>query len=155
MPDTRVLSRKAADLLKRDHKTILRLFEEYEGLDAEDTEEKQDLFESLRREIEIHAQVEEEIFYPAVEAADPEAADLVRDARDEHRRVKEALEQLGRMTPGDAAFEEKMDTLCEDVESHVKEEEKEMFPCFRKLPRERQDEISQQLASRKRELTGL
>lgn len=155
MADTRVLSRMATDILKRDHRMVLQLFDDYVDLGREDAEEKQELFEKIKEELTHHAQIEEEIFYPALEPARAkDASDLLQEAREDHEKVKELLRELSGLNASDEEFDELMDTLCESVKSHADDEEKELFKLFKKLAKERQDEVSRRLAERKRELSG-
>ena len=95
MSDTKVRVRKATALLKEDHQRVKKLFTRFEKLDASRETDKTELFDQIKKELTVHAQIEEEIFYPAVEGAqDEDADDLVREAREEHRIVKTLLEEL-------------------------------------------------------------
>jgi hemerythrin superfamily protein len=153
MSDTKVMSRKATALLQEDHRRVKELFEEYEELGEGAAAEKRRLFERIERLIGIHAQIEEEIFYPAVAQAESEdAPELVREAEEEHRIVKSLIEELTVLSPDQEEFDAKMDVLCENVEQHAEDEEKEIFPLFRGLDRDRQEEVSERLRARKLEL---
>lgn len=155
MPDTRVLSQKATDLLKRDHKIVKDLFEEYEEIEDGSLEEKNRLFETIRREIALHSQIEEEIFYPRIsQTGDEEAGELVRKAAEEHKIVETLLEELSMMDASDPAFDAKMEVLCESVEHHVDEEENGLFSKVKKMSREDQNTLGRDLAERKAELMG-
>ncbi|MBV8878336.1 MAG: hemerythrin domain-containing protein [Planctomycetaceae bacterium] len=156
MPDTKVRALDAPALLEEDHSHFRDLFEGYQQLGDGPRPSKQELFELLRREMAVHAVLEEDIFYPAIEHAnDRKARRAVEDARLEHRAVKSILAELGALTPDDAAFDLKMDVLRETVLHHGEEEEREMFRIFRHLPPEIREDVSDRLRSRKQELTSL
>ena len=154
MPDTKELKAlKATSLLKEDHKKVKKLFAQFDHLEAEDSEALSALYEEVRKELQVHAQIEEEIFYPEVnKAQDKEAKELILEAHEEHKIVKTLLEELSGMTAEDPAFHAKMKVLKESVLHHAGEEEKEIFPIFSKLDKNIQEEISHRLNNRKREL---
>lgn len=153
MPDSRLGVLKATLLLKEDHHRLRELFETYEGLGLEEIEQKEDLFSMIRAELVDHSAIEEDIFYPAVAQAEaPDALGLVEAAAEEHRIVSTLLDEMGELAPGETEFEAKMRVLKETVLRHARAEENEIFKLFKKLPRELQDEISEQMRERKREL---
>lgn len=152
MSDTKVRVQKATALLREDHKVVKGLFSDYEK--AEARAKKHELFLEIRKELTIHATIEEEIFYPAMlEVDDEECQELLKEAHEEHKIVKTLLEELSAMDAGDEQFDAKVKVLGENVEHHAGEEEKEMFPYFDELPKERQDEVSSQLEERKQDLS--
>ncbi|MBV8880544.1 MAG: hemerythrin domain-containing protein [Planctomycetaceae bacterium] len=156
MPDTKIRSTKATALLREDHRKVKHLFAEYEKL-GEDApaDSKVELFEQMRKELTIHAQIEEEIFYPAIDelkGEDEEAGEIVAESNEEHKIVKTLLEELSGLDPEDEQYDAKVKVLTENVKHHAEEEEEEMFPFFDELPKERQDDISEQMRMRKAEL---
>jgi hemerythrin superfamily protein len=156
MADTRIRSLKATSILRDDHRRVKELFSEIESLGSEaEPESKMELFEEIRHELDAHATIEEEIFYPAIEELrgdDEEAGRIVDEAREAHETVKMLLEELGRLEGSDESFDGKVKILAESVEQHAEEEEETMFPFFDRLPEERRDEVTEQLRSRKAEL---
>jgi len=121
----------AIALLKQDHATVKRLFAEEEKATGQ---KKAGVFEEIKAALEVHATVEEEIFYPAVKKARSEnVKDEVREAYEEHKQVKSLLAQIANITPADETWDAKVKVLKEDVEHHVKEEESEMFPDAKKF----------------------
>jgi hemerythrin superfamily protein len=154
MSDTKLRVRKATAILREDHQHVKRLFSDFEELSDSAHHRRQELFEEIRKELTVHAQIEEEIFYPAIEATeDEEAIELVKEAHEEHRIVKTLLDELSEMTPDSDDFDAKVKVLEENVLRHAEEEQEEIFPCFDELDTEDQDRISETLAARKRELT--
>jgi iron-sulfur cluster repair protein YtfE (RIC family) len=96
-------------------------------MDHEDLEAVQALVREVCSAIEMHARIEEEVFYPAVRKA-IDADDLMEEAEIEHDSAKTLIRRLKRMRPGNAAYVPTFTVLCEYVMHHVKEEESEMFP---------------------------
>jgi len=156
MTDTRIRERAATDLLREDHRKVKQLFMAFQKLDDADTSTRADLFESIHQELTIHARIEEEIFYPAVAEAveDEDTADLIEDAREAHEEVKTLLEEMTELSPDAEAFQAKMNALRENVERHAEEEEKELFPCFRELDEEIQEEVAERIRDRRNELSS-
>jgi len=151
---TRTSPDDAIALLKADHREVKHLFDEYKELvDSEGSpEDKQAVAEEICAALTVHAQIEEEIFYPAAKEALKEP-DLVLEATVEHATAKELIAQIESMEPSDELYDAKVTVLGEYIDHHVKEEESEMFPKVRKAKLDL-DGIGTQLASRKAELTG-
>ena len=121
------MPRDATRLLEDDHETVRTLFDDLE--ETEDAEERREILAELRQEIEIHAQIEEEIFYPAVRRAmgTRDGKVMVEEALQEHATVDKTLGDLEGIDPASAAFEGKAQVLRELVEHHANEEEERMF----------------------------
>ena len=151
MPDTKLRAVKATNLLKDDHQKVKKLLKEFER--SKETVDKINLFGEIRRELSIHAQIEEEIFYPALaEGGDAEAEERVATALKDHALMKTMLKELAAIGVGDEAFDIKMEVLSENVQNHAEDEEKNLFPLFQKCSREEREGISERLAIRRREL---
>ncbi len=118
-------------LIRQDHQKIKRLFERLAQSDRGSPSQMR-LFAELKHDLELHAELEEQHFYPALQRHD-EAKDLVEEALEEHDEVKEALEDLDRRNKEDESWAERIAELQEDVEDHVEEEETEIFPVAQKL----------------------
>lgn len=155
MPDTRVRSRKATDQLRDDHHRIWKLFKQYEDLDETDHVSKYELFHEIRDELTLHAAIEEEVFYPALDRLEVDGAQsLVSDAHEEHEIVKLLLAQLSSMTPEDLYFDAKMKVLSDNVRLHVEEEERDLFALFQTLDREIQENLADDLRRCRDRQTG-
>ena len=141
-------------MLKTDHATVKKMFEKEGKLTKKDSEKKASLFNQIKAALEVHAAIEEEIFYPAVKKARSEhVKDEVREAYEEHKQIKTLLAEISGITPADETWDMKVKVLKEDVEHHVKEEEGEMFPDARKFLGEgKLVELGAQLEARKQEL---
>jgi len=120
----------AITLLKQDHKTVAKLFKEFEKTKQPARQRK--LAKQIVAELSVHAAIEEMVFYPAVRERVPKTADTVLESLEEHHIVKWVLSELEDMKPDHERFKAKMTVLIENVRHHVKEEESELFPNVRK-----------------------
>jgi hypothetical protein len=115
------------DMLKADHQKVKKAFKDFEKLDPEkEAEPAEALVAQTLMDIEVHATLEEEIFYPRAREAITEE-DLIEEAEVEHMTVKVLIEQLKGMSAEDAKFAASFKVLGEYIDHHVKEEENEMF----------------------------
>jgi len=141
----------AIKLLKADHDEVEELFAQYEKQKKRDGA-KAELIEKICNALTVHAQIEEEIFYPAArEALENEGEELVDEAEVEHGSIKSLVEQLGAMSPDDELCDAKVKVLSEYVKHHVKEEEGELFPKLKKTDLDL-EALGTELAERKEEL---
>jgi Hemerythrin HHE cation binding domain len=115
----------AIALLKADHEAVSQLFAEYER--TRSVPNKKALVAEICTALSVHARIEEEIFYPAVQAALKDKL-LVPEATVEHAGVKDLLAQLDGAEPDGEMYDAKVKVLSEYVKHHVKEEQTEMFP---------------------------
>jgi hemerythrin superfamily protein len=142
----------AITLLTADHAKVKKLFKEFESLkedDGADTD-RSALVIQICTELKVHAEIEEEIFYPAVRKA-IEDGDLMDEAVVEHAGAKELIAQLEDMSPDDELYDAKVTVLAEQIQHHVKEEEGEMFPKARKAKVDG-EALGAQMTERKAEL---
>ena len=115
----------AITLLKADHEKISELFKTYTS--TRDRAMKQRIAQQVFLELAIHAQLEEELFYPAfADAADEAGKILVENSLQDHQMIKDMIEELRELH--DEEFDAKFYELMEDLQIHVLEEEAEMFP---------------------------
>jgi hemerythrin superfamily protein len=121
----------AITLLKADHKTVEKLFKQYEKTTARSPEERAGLVEEIIKELSIHAAIEEQVFYPSVRGLVPDQEALTLESIEEHHVVKWILSELDGRQPDDERFEPKVTVLIEQVRHHVEEEEQDMFPAVR------------------------
>ncbi len=123
----------ALTLLKKDHREVSKLFREYKRLAKKDApaREKSALVRKICDELTLHAQLEEELFYPVLRDAFKNEL-LVDEAAVEHAVVKDLIAQLESMKPSDALYDAKVIVLSDLVDHHVQEEQDEIFPKVRK-----------------------
>jgi hemerythrin-like domain-containing protein len=126
---TRRRSQDAIALLKEDHAHVKALFGRFQK--ARGDEQKSKLAESICNELKVHAQLEEEVFYPAARRA-LEEGELLDEAQVEHDTAKQLIAQIESGDPSDPLFQAKVKVLCEYINHHVEEEEGEMFPQLRR-----------------------
>jgi len=128
----------AFNLLKSDHEKVAGILTSIEETTERAAKGREELFARLKQELDLHAKIEEEIFYPALEESD-ETREVTLEAYEEHRLVKQLLAEL-EMEPKDSEeWTAKFTVLKENIEHHVEEEEGEMFKQARKVLSE--DEI--------------
>ncbi|MEJ7583248.1 MAG: hemerythrin domain-containing protein [Acidimicrobiales bacterium] len=121
----------AITLLKADHKSVEKLFKQFEKAGADAHKTKQDIVAKVVEELSKHAVIEEQLFYPRVRTEVEEAEDVVLESLEEHHVVKWVLSELDGMDPEAERFTAKMTVLMESVRHHVEEEEQELFPKVR------------------------
>jgi hemerythrin superfamily protein len=140
----------AISLLKDDHRTVERLFKRFEKTGDRALVDRRRIVNEIIRELSIHAEIEETIFYPAVREAVPPTEDMVLESLEEHHVVKWVLSELDGMAPDAERFEAKVTVMMENVRHHVKEEESDLFPKVRRaLSRKALDEIGEAMGRAK------
>ncbi len=145
----------AFDLLMMDHQKVSGLFDRLELGDGGVAGSREQLFQQLKTELQLHAHVEETIFYPALKEHE-ETRGLVAEAYDEHAEVRDLLAELEQLAPGDGGWDDLLAELRENVEHHVGEEEGELFEQARlALSREQLEQLGQRIEQEKqRRLTA-
>ena len=141
----------AIALLKQDHRTVEELFAKFEKASGDGA--KQKLAAQICLELSVHAEIEEEIFYPACEGKVEE--DLLKESYVEHDGAKVMIAEIMNGGPGDEFYEAKVKVLQEEIEHHVQEEERRMEGLFAQARKAGldMDALGEQLADRKQELT--
>jgi hemerythrin superfamily protein len=149
-PSTKPKSQEALTLLRADHKLVSSLFEQYES--ARSATKKKALVAQICLELTVHAQIEEEIFYPQVKEALKDK-ELVPEAIVEHATLKDLIAQIEDVEPDGEMYDAKVKVLSEYVKHHVKEEQNELFP---KVKESKIDltALGEALLQRKEELLG-
>ena len=140
----------AIALLKADHRKVEDLFADYEKASGDGR--KQKLAEQICLELTVHAQIEEEIFYPACEGKIEE--DLIKEAYVEHDGAKVLIAEIEAGAPQDEFYDAKVKVLSEQIEHHVEEEERRMEGMFSQARKAGldMDELGDRLRARKAEL---
>lgn len=142
----------AITMLKSDHATIKRLLRELSETTERAAKQRDQLVAQLEREVKMHAQIEEEVFYPAFKAATrrSEAEDLFYEAAEEHHVVDMVLPTLKTANSKSKEFTAKAKVLKELIEHHIKEEETQMFVEARQRFNEEQlQELGDMMQARK------
>ncbi len=145
----------ACDLLDADHRAVKKMFKEYEELTGSKArsaaQKKMDLARQICHELTVHAQIEEEIFYPALREVLKET-DMLAEAEVEHQSAKDLIAQIESMPEADEMFDAKVKVLGEYIDHHVKEEKNEIFPKARSARKLDLIAMREELQARKEEL---
>jgi hemerythrin superfamily protein len=139
----------AVSLLKKDHREVEAMFDEYEQLETDS--DKLALFGKIALALKVHTQIEEEIFYPA-ERGEVED-DMLDEAFVEHAGAKQLIADIEAMKPGEEYYDAKVKVLGEYIKHDVREEE-QPGGIFAQAKRgdEDLDAIGERLEARKKEL---
>jgi hemerythrin superfamily protein len=140
--------RDAIALLKQDHRTVEALFDQFEDADEG---EQSSIAQRVCQMLTIHAQIEEEMLYPAAKEAfeeDEEDSELVHEAEVEHGAAKELIAKIEAMSGEEEQFAATVKVLGEYIKHHVKEEEGQLFPKLKKTEVDL-SELGTRLADRK------
>jgi hemerythrin-like domain-containing protein len=124
----------AVTMLKAEHATIKRLLRQLAETSDRAVKQRESLVNELEQVLKMHAQIEEEVFYPAFKAITEgdEAEEMFYEAAEEHHVVDMVLPALKTANPKSHEFKAKAKVLKELVEHHIREEEGEMFQEARK-----------------------
>ena len=143
----------AISLLKTDHRKVKNLFARYESAGHFST--KHLLAEQVFTELDLHAQLEENVFYPAYEAmTGKQGTQLVADSRLAHEHVRELMSELQGIDLDEAAFEEKFHELMGIVREHVAEEENALFPEAEQMLADQLEDLMDHMVQLKQQLTS-
>lgn len=139
---------EATALLRADHKAVNDLFEQYEH--TRSSKKKKEIVAQICAELTVHAQIEEDIFYPSVKKALKDK-ELIPEAIVEHATLKDLIAQIEGVEPDGEMFDAKVKVLSEYVKHHVKEEQNEIFPLVKKSDLDLVA-LGEELSQRKEEL---
>jgi iron-sulfur cluster repair protein YtfE (RIC family) len=157
----------AIALLKKDHRTVEQLFQRFNdggGLtgivkrltgNAAPPRQRRQVADRICAELDTHALIEEEVFYPAVrQLGDPQLDEQLQEAEREHSTIKQRVQDVRTASDEETELRNAVTSLQECVDHHVKEEEREMFPLVeeRMVDAERA-RVGRELAARKRTAT--
>src|SRR6267154_6194128 len=148
MKETEAASPNAFELLEQDHREVEEWFDEYDEVKADD--KKRELAEKICMALKVHAQIEEEIFYPQAREATKDN-DLIDEAVVEHATVKNLIGEIEAMEVGEELYDAKLRVLGEMVKHHIREEEEELFPELEGAQMDL-DAVGKEIAERKEEL---
>jgi hemerythrin-like domain-containing protein len=142
----------ALTLLRSDHEEVSDMVARYEkGKKRLDARQKETLATEICQALTVHAQIEEEVFYPACREHVERAEDLLAEAKVEHQVVKDLIAKIEAESPGSEEYDAQVKVLGEYVKHHVKEEQNGLFPKIRKSDLDLKS-VGEQLAARKAEL---
>jgi hypothetical protein len=142
------------ELLKKDHKKVSQLLKKLEETEEKDSSEREQLFQQVKSELDVHTKIEESIFYPALKEEE-ETKEIALEAYEEHSAVKRLLEEMSELDASDEQWTAKCSVLKENIEHHVEEEEGEMFKKAKKaLEREELERLGDEMMNAKGRTSG-
>ncbi len=142
--------RAALSLLLDDHRNVKKLFKSFES--AKERSEKEQIAQQTCHELTVHAQIEEEIFYPGLRGVHEKLDDMLDEAKVEHQVAKDLIAAIEGDLSGEM-LEANYKVLSEYVNHHVQEEENELFKMVISKNVEL-GEMAEQMTARKEELMG-
>jgi hemerythrin superfamily protein len=137
------------NMIRADHTHVLATFHQYEVDTAPGT--KRALVNTICLALEIHAQLEEEIFYPAMRDVAGDAG-VVGKSVPEHDEMRRLVARLREMEPEDAGYDSTVMELMRDVLHHVADEETILLPDAERALADRLEELGSAMTKRRLEL---
>jgi hemerythrin superfamily protein len=139
----------AVEMLKQQHREVERLFEQFDA--ARSAARRYEVFLEIADALAVHAAVEQQDFYPAVNRR--RTVDMVLESVEAHLAIRRLIAQLMHLGPDDQQFVARMKVLRADVAHHVAEEEHDLFPEVEKLfDEERLDRIGSAMTRTQKDL---
>jgi hemerythrin-like domain-containing protein len=122
----------AITLLKEDHKKVKKLLNEVDDTTERAVKTREELFGKIKKEMDVHETIEEEIFYPALKEH-PKAKDIVLEGYEEHHVVDTIMGEISALSYDDEKWTAKFAVMKENIEHHIEEEEGDMFETAKKV----------------------
>lgn len=144
----------AIDLLKADHQKVDQLFQKVKATQEESEMAK--IFVDIKAELDVHAHIEEAIFYPyLMEHGDEDLQDITKEGIEEHHQAKMFLREISNLADESDKLEPKLKVLMEDIDHHKMEEEGEMFKlCEDQFDEEALNDLGSQMEAEKKSFNG-
>ena len=144
----------AITLLKEDHKKVKKLLNEGEDTTERAVKTREELLAKLKKEMDVHETIEEEIFYPALKEH-PKAKDIVMEGYEEHHVVDTILSEISQVPFNDERWTAKFKVMKENIEHHIEEEEGEMFKKAKQMfDKDALEELGAKMAAVKEEASA-
>jgi hemerythrin-like domain-containing protein len=142
----------AVQLLKEDHAKVKKILEDLDSTTERGVKTREELFTKVKRELEVHESIEEEIFYPALKEH-PKARDIVLEGYEEHHVVDMVMAEIVDLPYDDETWGAKCTVMKENVEHHIEEEEGDMFKQARQVfSNEELEDLGVRMQARKEQL---
>jgi hemerythrin superfamily protein len=139
---------RATELLARDHRAVRDLFLRFERTPLDDGSSREDLFDTIVAELDIHARAEQEVFYPAVR----QASRRIDDAEAGHLHLRAVIDEVKDHEPASSEFTAGVRLVKRIVFAHVMEEESGIFLDAERMGTQALEQLGAQLAERKEAL---
>ena len=136
---------RVTDLIERDHREVHDLFLEFEQMPIDDAAARRTLFDRIANELEVHAQTEEEVFYPAVRAA----SRRIDDAEAGHEHLRGVISEVQALEPTSPEFTAGVRLVKQIVLDHVMEEQGGIFPDAERMGQQELERLGAAFAERK------
>jgi hemerythrin superfamily protein len=144
----------AISLIKADHLQVENLFAQFEQAGGQASRQEA-LAQQIFQALEVHAQLEEEMFYPVVRSKVYDDGDaLVEESLQEHQAVKGLIRKLQGLTPRDPEYTQVFQELMDNVREHVEKEESEMLVDTEEQLGDQLERLGAGMQRRKQELMG-
>jgi hypothetical protein len=144
------ISPSITNMIRMDHSHVLTTFHQYTA-DAS-LRVKKGLADQVCVALEIHSQLEEEIFYPALRAvADTE---VVRKSVPEHDEIRRLINQLRKLEPASTGFDEAFYQLMNSVIHHIADEETLLLPAAERVLADDLGELGARMTKRRLQLAA-
>ena len=150
---TRFLSQllpSATNMIRLDHTHVLSTFHQYKA--GAPARVKKGLVNTLCTALEVHAQLEEEIFYPAVREVTQN--ELIARSVEEHEEMRRLISLLRRMEPEARDYDDTVTQLMRDVMHHVADEETLVIPEAERLLADDLRQLGLRMTKRRLQLVG-
>ncbi|WP_332827277.1 hemerythrin domain-containing protein [Ramlibacter sp.] len=144
------LSPSVTNQIRLDHTHVLSAFHQYEV--GSPARLKKGLADQVCLALEIHTQLEEEIFYPALRVVAD--TDILRKSTPEHDEMRGLISRLRNMPVADPTFDDAFFGLMRHVMHHVADEETQLLPAAERLLPDQLGELGAQMTRRRLELAG-
>lgn len=142
----------ALSLLKEDHDKVKKLLKDLDSTTERGVKTREQLFNKIKQELEIHEAIEEEIFYPALKDH-PKTKELTLEAYEEHHVVDLVMAEIQGIPFDQETWGAKFTVMKENVEHHIEEEEGEMFKQAKQVfDKDELSQLGESMAKRKQEL---
>jgi hemerythrin-like domain-containing protein len=142
----------AVQLLREDHAKVKKILEDLDSTTERGVKTREELFTKVKRALEVHESIEEEIFYPALKEH-PKARDIVLEGYEEHHVVDLVMAEILDLPYDDETWGAKCTVMKENVEHHIEEEEGEMFKQARQVfSNEELEDLGVRMQARKEQL---
>ena len=146
----RRISPSATTMIRADHTAVVSTFHQFHAETSK--RRKQAIVEAVCLALEVHAQIEEEIFYPALREVAP-GNDALEKSVPEHGEMRRLIAKLRDMRADDADYEDTFHELMREVIHHVADEEAILLPLAEHRLSDRLDELGVQMTKRRMELS--
>jgi hemerythrin superfamily protein len=144
------LSPGITDMIRMDHSHVITTFHQYDANAS--ARVKRGLVDSVCVALEIHAQLEEEIFYPALRAV--AETDMLQKSVPEHDEMRRLIGQVRKLKPGDPGYDEAFGQLMNTVMHHVADEETLLLPAAERMLADQLGELGARMTKRRLQLAA-